>query len=161
MKNKDEVFNKFKEFKALIENHTEKKIKTFRSDSGGEFTSNEFKDLCKDSRIKRELTTPYNPQQNGVAERKNRMSMEEARDMLHDQDPPMHLWDEAVRKYVYVLKHTLHRVLENKTLEEVFFGKKPKFSHLRIFGCPVYMHFPNEKEDKVRSFRKEGCICGI
>ena len=47
MKNKDEVFNKFKEFKALIENHTEKKIKTFLSDNGGEFTSNEFKDLCK------------------------------------------------------------------------------------------------------------------
>ena len=43
MKNKDEVFNKFKEFKALIENHTEKKIKTFRSNNGGEFTSNEFK----------------------------------------------------------------------------------------------------------------------
>ena len=66
MKNKDEVFNKFKEFKALIENHTEKKIKTFRSNNGGEFTSNEFKALCKDSGIKRELTTPYNPQQNGL-----------------------------------------------------------------------------------------------
>ena len=61
MKNKDEVFNKFKEFKALIENHTEKKIKTFRSDNGGEFASNEFKELCKDSWIKSELTTPYNP----------------------------------------------------------------------------------------------------
>ena len=54
MKDKDEVFNKFKEFKALIENHTEKKIKTFRSDNGGELTSNEFKELCKDSGIKRE-----------------------------------------------------------------------------------------------------------
>ena len=43
MKNKDEVFNKFKEFKALIENHTEKNIKIFRSDNGREFTSNEFK----------------------------------------------------------------------------------------------------------------------
>ena len=56
MKNKDEVFSNFKEFKALIKNHTEKNIKTFRSDNGGEFTS------CKDSRIKRELSTPYNAQ---------------------------------------------------------------------------------------------------
>ena len=58
MKNKYEVFNMFKEFKALIENHIENKIKIFRSDNGGEFTLNEFKDLCKDSGIKRELTTP-------------------------------------------------------------------------------------------------------
>ena len=62
MKKKDEVFSKFKGFKALIENHTENKIKTFRSDNGGEFTSNEFKELCKDSGIKREFSTPYNPQ---------------------------------------------------------------------------------------------------
>ena len=58
----EQVFNKFKEFKALIENQTEKNIKTFRSDNGGEFTSNEFKELCKESGIKRELSIPYNPQ---------------------------------------------------------------------------------------------------
>ena len=58
LKSKDEVFSKFKEFKALIKNHTEKNIKTFRSDNGREFTSNEFKELCKDSGIKRDLSTP-------------------------------------------------------------------------------------------------------
>ena len=84
MKNKDEVFSKFKEFKTLIKNHTEKKIKTFRSNNGGEFTSNEFKELCKDSGIKRELSTPYNPQHNGIAERKNRTIMEAAIEMFHD-----------------------------------------------------------------------------
>ena len=126
MKNKDEVFSKFKEFKALIENHIENKIKIFRSDNGREFTSNEFKRLCKDSRIKRELTTPYNPQQNGVAEWKNRTIMEAARAMLHDQDLPMHLWAEAMRTTVYVQNRTPHRVLENKTPEEVFSSKKTR-----------------------------------
>ena len=92
MKNKDEVFSKFKEFKALIDNHTKKKIKNFRSDNGGEFTSNEFKRLCKESRIKRELSTPYNPQQNGVVERKNRTIMDATKAMLHDQDLPMLLY---------------------------------------------------------------------
>ena len=91
MKNKYKVFNRLKEFKTLIENHTEKKINTFRSDNGGEFTSNEFKELCKESRIKRELSSPYNPQHNGIAEWKNKTIMEAARAMLHDQDLPMHL----------------------------------------------------------------------
>ena len=104
MKNKDEVFSKFKEFKDLIENYTEKKIKILRADNGREFTSNEFKELCKDLGIKRELSTPYNPQQNGVAKRKNRMIMEAPREMLHDQDLPMHLWAEAARTAVYVQK---------------------------------------------------------
>ena len=67
MKKKYEVFSKFKEFKSLIENHTKKKINTFRSDNGREFMSNEFKELCKDSGIKRDLSTHYNPQQNGIA----------------------------------------------------------------------------------------------
>ena len=65
-------------------------------------TSEEFKELCRDLGIKRELTTPYNPQQNGVAERKNRTIMEAARAMLHDQDLPMHLWAKAARTVVYV-----------------------------------------------------------
>ena len=120
MKNKDEVFSKFKEFKALIKNHTEKKIKTFRSDNGGEFTLDEFKELCKESGIKRELSTPYNLQQNGIAEQKNKTIMEYAKAMLHDQDILMHLWIEAIRTVVYVQNHTPHIVLENKTLEEVF-----------------------------------------
>ena len=61
LKNKSEVFGKFKEFKSLIENISEKTIKTLREDNGGEYTSKEFEAFCKESRIKRELTTPYNP----------------------------------------------------------------------------------------------------
>jgi transposase InsO family protein len=95
LKSKDEVFNKFKEFKALIENLSERKIKILRSDNGGEYTSKEFVNFCKDVGIKRELTTPYNPQQNGVAERKNRTIMEVVKTMIHDQDLPMCLWEEA------------------------------------------------------------------
>jgi hypothetical protein len=92
LKTKDEVFNKFKEYKALIENLSERKIKTVRSDNGGEYTSKEFVNFCKDVGIKRELTTPYNPQQNGVAERKNITILEAVKTMIHDQDLPMCLW---------------------------------------------------------------------
>jgi len=73
-----------------------------RSDNGGEFTSNEFSEICKKAGIKRELTSPYNPQQNGVAERKNRTIMEAVKAMIHDQDLPMYLWAEAAQTAVYV-----------------------------------------------------------
>jgi transposase InsO family protein len=75
LKSKDEVLGKFKELKALVENLSERKIKILRSDNGGEYTSKEFGNFCKYVEIKRELTTPYNPQQNGVAERNNRTIM--------------------------------------------------------------------------------------
>ena len=58
LKGKNKVFNKFKEYKASVKNHIERKIKTLRSDNGREFTSEEFKELCRQSRIKRELSTP-------------------------------------------------------------------------------------------------------
>ena len=63
----------------------------------------EFEAFCKEDGIKRELTTPYNPQKNGVAERKNRTIMEVVKTTIHDQDlPRMHLWVEAVRTTIYV-----------------------------------------------------------
>ena len=66
LKGKNEVFSKFKEYKALVENQTKRKIKTLRSDNGREFTSKESKELYIESGIKRELSTPYNPQQMGL-----------------------------------------------------------------------------------------------
>ena len=69
----------------------------------------------QDSGIKRELTTPYNPQQNGVVERKNRTIMEAVRAMLHDQDLPMHLWEEAAITSMYVSNRTPHSTREQDT----------------------------------------------
>ena len=142
MKNKSEVFRKFKEFKALIENHSERRIKTLRSYNGGEYTSKKIESFCKEARIKRELTTPYNPQQNGVVERKNRTIMEAVKTMMHDQDLPMHLWAKAARTTVYVQNRLSHSALGFKTPEEMFIGKNPELSHLKIFGSPVYVHIP-------------------
>jgi transposase InsO family protein len=79
----------FKDFKALIENLSEMNINIPRSDNGGEYTSKEFVNFCKYVGIKRELTTHYNPQQDGVAERKNITIMEVVKTMIHDQDLPM------------------------------------------------------------------------
>ena len=86
--------------------------------------------------------------------------MEAARAMLHDQDIPMHLWAEDARTAVYVQNRTPHRVLKKKTLEEVFSGKKLEVIHLRIFGCPVYIHITKEKRTKSYPLGREGIFVG-
>ena len=86
--------------------------------------------------------------------------MEVARAMLHDQYLPMHLWVEATRTLVYVQNRTPHRVLKNKTPEEVFSSKKLEVIHLRIFGCLVYIHIPKEKRTKLDPSGKKGIIVG-
>jgi hypothetical protein len=85
LKTKDEVFNKFQEFKAEIENLTNKNIKTLRTNNGGEYTSKKFVTFYKSAGIRRELTVPHNPQQNGVAERKNRSIEETIKALLNDK----------------------------------------------------------------------------
>jgi transposase InsO family protein len=72
MKEKDEFFSHFRAFKSQVKNMTRRKIKVLRTDQEGEFTSTEFTDFCKKAGNKREKTVAYNPQQNGVVERKNR-----------------------------------------------------------------------------------------
>ena len=86
--------------------------------------------------------------------------MEATKAMHHDQDLPMHLWTEEGRKTVYVQNYTPHRVLENKTPEEVFSGKKPEVIHLRIFGCPMYIHNLKEKRTKLDPSRRKGIFVG-
>jgi transposase InsO family protein len=66
-KESEEFPDRFQEFKVQIENLTRRKIKTFRSDNGGEYTSKCFIDFFIEVGIKREYNVPYNPQQNGVA----------------------------------------------------------------------------------------------
>ena len=104
-----------------------------RSNNGGEYESNEFDDFCREARIKKELTVPYNPQQNGVAEGKNRTIYDATKAMLTDLDLPLSLWAEAAGTAVYIQNRSPHAILGEKTLEEVFTRKKPAVDHMRIF----------------------------
>lgn len=131
-----------------------------RTDNGGEFTSHGFDDFCRDSGIKRDLTMLYNPQQNGVAERKNRSICEATKAMIHDQDLLMSLWVEASSTTIYVQNMSPHHILGDKTPEEAFTGVKPEVSHLNIFGCLVYIHVPKEKRTKMEPSGKKGIFVG-
>jgi transposase InsO family protein len=102
LKAKSDTFDKFKEFKAFIKKQIGKHIRTLRTNNGGEFESLQFEDFCKETGIKRQLTVPYNPQQNGVAERKNMTICKAAKAMMFDQDLPNSLWAKATSIVVYV-----------------------------------------------------------
>jgi hypothetical protein len=160
LKSKDEVFSKFQEFKVEIENLTNKKIKTLRTNNGGEYTSKEFVAFCKSVGIRRELTVPHNPQQNGVAERKNRSIEEMVKALLNDQGLSMFLWEEETMTTIYVQNRIPHHILKDMTPEEAFSSKKPNVENLRIFGCPVYSHNPKDKRNKLEPSGKKGIFVG-
>lgn len=108
------------------------------SDRGGEFVSHEINSFCDDEGIKRYLTNPYTPQQNGVVERRNRTMMEMARSIMKHMSVPSYLWVEAIRHTTYLLNRVATRAVKDKTPYELFHQKKPNLGHLKVFGCIGY-----------------------
>ena len=77
-------------------------INTVRSDNGGEYNSNQFKEYCAQNGISHQFTNPHCPEQNGVSERYNRTILESARSMIHHAKLPLKFWGEAVNTVVYL-----------------------------------------------------------
>ncbi|CAL8992473.1 unnamed protein product [Prunus brigantina] len=128
---KYEVLSVFKRFKAIVELQSGYKLKKLRSDRGEEYTSMEFDRFCEDVGMERQLTTPYTPQQNGVAERKNRTIVEMAKCLMLEKKISFEFWVEAVNTSVYILNRCPTKALLKKTPFEAYSGRKPGIKHLR------------------------------
>lgn len=115
LKYKSETLVVFKKFKTSVEVEKGKKIKSFRTDRGGEFVSTAFKEFCEKEGLKRFLTAPYSPQQNGVVERRNQTVVEMARCMLKSKEMPAKFWGEAVKTAVYILNRSPTKAVETGT----------------------------------------------
>ncbi|CAL9021568.1 unnamed protein product [Prunus brigantina] len=146
---KSEVFSVFKKFKAMVELQSVYKLKKLRSDKGGEYTSTEFSKFCDDMGMERQLTVAHSPQQNGVAERKNRSIVEMAKCMMFEKKMPLEFWAEAVNTAVYVLNRCPTKALEKKTPFEAYSGRKPGIKHLRVFGSLCYAQIPKQQRQKL------------
>ncbi|GJW02867.1 retrotransposon protein, putative, unclassified [Tanacetum coccineum] len=94
-------------------------------------------DFSREKGIKREYSIARTPQQNSVAERRNRTLIEAARTMLADSKLPTIFWAEAVSTACYVQNRVLVVKPHNKTPYELFRGFKPALSFMRPFGCHV------------------------
>jgi len=124
-------------------------IRALRTDRGREFTSQEFTNFCDLNGIQRQLTAAYTPQQNGVAERKNRTIMNMVRSMLSEKKLPKSFWPEAVNWTVHVLNRSPTLAVKNKTPEEAWSGVKPSVEYFRVFGCISHVHVPDSKRTKL------------
>ncbi|GJS98072.1 putative ribonuclease H-like domain-containing protein [Tanacetum coccineum] len=137
LRTKDETSGILKDFIRQIENQLNQKVKTIRCDNGTEFKNRDIIEFCGSKGIKREYSNARTPQQNGVAERKNRTLIKAARTMLADSFLPNTFWAEAVSTACYVLNRVLVTKPQNKTPYELITGKIPIISYIRPFGCHV------------------------
>ncbi|KAH9682681.1 hypothetical protein KPL71_027445 [Citrus sinensis] len=145
LKGKDEVFDRFKQWKALVETQSGRKIKRLRTDNGLEFCNKQFDDFCKLNGIARHKTVSYTPQQNGLAERMNRTLMDKVRCLLIHSKLPQTLWAETLMTACYLVNRSLSSALNFKTPVEMWSGRAANYSNLKIFGCPAYAHVKQGK----------------
>ncbi|GJS44839.1 putative ribonuclease H-like domain-containing protein [Tanacetum coccineum] len=134
---KDETSEILKTFITGIKNLRDLKLKVIRCDNGTEFKNRVMNQFYEMKGIKREFSVARTPQQNEVAERKNRTLIEAARTMLVDSKLPTTFWAEAVNIACYVQNRVLVIKPQNKTPYELFLGRKPALSFMRPFGCPI------------------------
>ncbi|GJR96432.1 putative ribonuclease H-like domain-containing protein [Tanacetum coccineum] len=157
---KDETSGILKTFITEIENQLDHKVKVIRCDNGTEFKNSIMNQFCEMKGIKREFSVARTPQQNGVAERKNRTLIEAARTMLVDSKLPTTFWAEAVNTACYVLNRVLVIKPHNKTPYELIRGRPPLIDFMKPFGCPVTILNTRDHLGKFDGKADEGYFVG-
>lgn len=157
LKKKDEAFKTFVEWKKMVENQSNKKVKKLRTDNGLEFCNQEFDGFCKLEGVVRHRTCAYTPQQNGVAERMNRTIMDKVRSMLSESGLSKRFWAEAASTAVYVINRSPASAIEFEIPEKAWTGALPDLSNLRSFGCITYVH---SDQGKLNPRAKKGVFVG-
>ena len=160
LKFKSDVFEVFLNWKSMVEKSTEKKLKSLRSDNGGEYISTEFEDYLKKEGIAHQSSIPKTPEQNGVAERKNRTIVEAIRSLLSDSNLPKSFWAEALATVTYLNNISPTKAVENFTPYEVWYERKPSVDHLKTFGCVCYSHIPKDERRKLDFKAREAIFLG-
>ena len=146
LKSKDEALEKFMHYKNEVENQLGRKIKAIRSDRGGEYDA-PFDRFCQEHDIIHQTFAPYTPQQNGIAERKNRTLKEMMHAMLISSGLPQNLWGAALLSANYILNRLPHKKLD-KTPYELWKGRSPSYKYLKAWGCLAKVMVPIPKRIK-------------
>jgi hypothetical protein len=151
---KSEALAAYQQFEKLAVNQCGHSVRRFRSDHGGEFVGKDFLAFLASRGTVNEFSAPYTPEQNGVAERKNRTLSEMARCMLLAAGLPRSFWAEAISLACYISNRLPTTAVPGVTPEEAWSGKKPDLAHLKIFGSRAFAHIPSALRSKLESKAK-------
>lgn len=161
MCSKSETLKYFKIYHKMAEAHTDRKLKVLRSDNGGEYLCNYFKEHLSDHGIKHQLTTAYTPQQNGVAKRMNRTLMNLLRSIMHHKGVAKKIWAEALSTAVYVRNRVTSPSLPaDTTPHQIWVGTTPNVSHMRVFVSKCWYEIPRSWVKKLDACSKEAMMVG-
>nr|GFA40047.1 hypothetical protein [Tanacetum cinerariifolium] len=160
IKTKYETSGILKKFITEIENLKDLKVKITRCDNGGEFRNKKMNIFCSQKGIKKEFSNARTPQQNGVAERRNRTLIKAAKTMLADAKFLVTFWAEAVNTACYVQNRVLVNKSHNKTPYELFNGRTPTIGFIKPFGCHVMILNTLDNLGKFKEKGDEGYFIG-
>jgi transposase InsO family protein len=142
LSSKDQAAAKIRRIHVVAERKSGNLLGVLRTDRGkGEFTIGHFREYCAELGIRRELITPYSPQQNGVVERRNQSVMAVARCMMKAEHLPNIFGGggEAINCVVYLLNRVVSKSTGGKNPYELWTGSKPAMNHLKVFRCVAHV----------------------
>jgi hypothetical protein len=134
-------------------------MRAIHSDNGIELKNTPFATFCASLGLKHQFSSSYVPQQNGIVECKNRTLVEMARTILDEHRTPRRFWAEAINTACRVSNHIFVRAFLNKTSYDLRFGRPPKVSHFRVFGCRCFV-LKQVNLDKFESQTSDGVFLG-
>ena len=145
VREKSQLLDCFKEYKAKVEHTSKRKISCVRSDQGKEYMSKEFKSFLNDNSIHHETSSTYTPQQNGLAERANRTLINTARSLLISARLPERLWGEAVNTAAFLRNLVPKTSLSNESPEFRFYQRSTPKNYIKRIGCICFVKKPGQK----------------
>ncbi|CAI7879758.1 unnamed protein product [Closterium sp. NIES-53] len=162
IKKKSETFTSFLYWTAEAERQSGKKLKVLRTDNGAEFVSAEFNTYLKSKGIRRQLTVPYTPQHNSIAERVNRSLLEGMRSLLADSNLTLHYWGDALGMECWLKNRLPTKGLAAYiTPHEAFYKRKPNLEFLCVWGCMMQYQEAAGSDHKLLPRTKWGIHLGI
>jgi hypothetical protein len=147
LRNKSDATAAFVDFDRKLFNMTGRHVSVLHSDGAKEYFTKSIKEYCSLNGITQDCSSPYNPEENGRAERPNRTILEGMSAMLFDSKLPWQFWGYAAQTFVYLKNRSPHRAIPQSTPYTEWFKKIPNLSHVRVFGTRCHMYIASEKRN--------------